>query len=230
MKILLLGASALLFTSGCGTMSAAYPLDEGEHRMGVTFGGPFTTTLGPPIPVPNLIVERRSGLAPVQEMPLDVNYGINLTSIAFGQAGVHTGASLHLFKGEGWIPSMSLTERIHVYSNHFDTTKPAETRLPWGLNEADFTLSWALGNHFVYGGASNVVDFADPELLVSPFAGVEFYPNGKSLGIQLEARLHGANFSPDIWDVTWLNVGEEPGWGMLAVTAGVSWTPGGEKK
>ena len=52
MKIFLLGASALLFTSGCGTMSAAYPLDEGEHRMGVTFGGPFTTTLGPPIPVP----------------------------------------------------------------------------------------------------------------------------------------------------------------------------------
>ena len=25
------------------------------------------------------------------------------------------------------------------------------------------------------------MDLADPELLVSPFAGVEFYPNGKSL-------------------------------------------------
>ena len=227
MKILLLGAFALLFTSGCGTMSAAYPLDEGEHRMGVTFGGPFTTTLGPPIPVPNLIVERRSGLAPLKEMPLDVNYGLNLTAIAFGQVGIHTGASLHLLKGQGWVPSVSVTERLHFYSNHFDTNKPAETRLPWGLNEADLTLSWALGNHFVYGGASNVVDLADPELLLSPFAGVVFHPKGKNLGIQLETRVHGANFSPEVWDVSWLSLGGEPGYGLIAITAGLSWALGG---
>ena len=228
MKNVVLWASALLFSSGCGTMSAAYPLDEGENRMGVTFGGPFTTTLGPPIPVPNLIVEGRSGLKPVQEMPLDVNYGLNLTAIAFGQAGIHTGASLHLFQGEGWAPSVSITERIHLYSNHLDSTKPAETRMFWGVNEADLTLSWALGNHFVYGGASNVVDFADPELLLSPFAGVAFHPKGKSLGIQLEARVHGANFSPDIWDVSWLSLGGEPGYGLIAITAGLSWALGGK--
>ena len=56
-------------------------MEPGQHRAGVTFGGPFTTTLGPPIPIPNLIVEGRSGLEPVAGRPLDVNYGLNATGI-----------------------------------------------------------------------------------------------------------------------------------------------------
>ena len=220
--------SALFFLSGCGTMHAARPMDPGEHRVGFTFGGPFTTTLGPPIPVPNLIVEGRSGLQPVAGKPLDVNYGINATGIAFGQLGLHGGASIHLLEGSGWRPNLSVTERLHVYNNYLDRTKPLETRMFWGLNEFDITASWALGPHMVYIGGSDVVDLADPELLIGPFLGVDLQPQNRRVGFQLETRLLGANFSPDIWDVTWLSIGEEPGHGLISITASASWALGKE--
>jgi hypothetical protein len=203
-------------------------MEPGQHRVGATFGGPFTTTLGPAIPVPNLIIEARSGLEPIAGKPLDVNYGLNATAIAFGQLGLHGGASIHLLETDGWRPGLSVTERLHVYNNYMDTTKPLETRMFWGLNELDITASWALGTHRVYVGGSNIVDLADPELLVAPFAGVELKPKNKRVSFQLETRLLGANFSPDIWDITWLTVGEEPGNGLISITASASWALGKE--
>ena len=56
--------AVLPFFCACGTLSASHPLEPGDHQLGVTFGGPFTTSLGPPIPVPNLIAEGRTGLEP----------------------------------------------------------------------------------------------------------------------------------------------------------------------
>jgi hypothetical protein len=220
----------LSFLSGCGTLNAARPMEPGQHRAGVTFGGPFTTTLGPPIPIPNLIVEGRSGLEPVAGRPLDVNYGLNATGIAFGQLGLHGGASIHLVEGSGKRPSISVTERVHLYNNYLDTTKPLETRKFWGLNELDVTLSWALGRHLVYVGGSDIVDLADPELLLAPFLGMELQPKDRRIAFQLESRLLGANFSPEVWDVTWLTVGEEPGYGLISITASASWALGKEKE
>ena len=175
---------ALLFVtictlSGCGTFNAARPMEQGEHQVGVTFGGPFTTTLGPPIPVPNIIVEGRSGVQPVAGKPVDLNYGLNTTAIAFGLMGLHGGASIHLVEGHGWRPNVSVTERLHLYHNYFDRTKPMETRMFWGLNEFDVTASWALGPHMVYIGGSDVIDLADPELLIGPFLGFDFKPEDR---------------------------------------------------
>ena len=218
--------AVLPFFCACGTLSASHPLEPGDHQLGITFGGPFTTSLGPPIPVPNLIAEGRTGLEPFGELPLDINYGVNLTSIAFGLMGVHGGASLHLLEGSGWRPNLAVTERLHLYHNYFDTTKPKDTRMMWGLNELDLTASWGLGRHFVYAGVSNVLDLADPEFLVSPFLGIDLQPKDRRLGFQLETRVLGANFSPEIWDVTWLSLGGEPGHGLISVTASLSWALG----
>ena len=226
MNRLLFLSLALPAICSCGTLSAAHPLDAGDQRVGVTFGGPFTTSLGPPIPVPNLILEGRTGLEPIKEMPFDVNYGLNLTAIAFGQMGIHGGASLHVLEGAGWRPNLAITERLHLYHNYFDTTKPKETRMFWGVNEVDLTASWAAGNHFVYAGASNIIDLADPELFLSPFVGVELLPEGRRVGFQLEGRILGANFSPEIWDVSWLTLGGEPGYGLVSITASASWALG----
>ena len=60
-----------------------------------------------------------------------MNYGLNATAIAFGQLGVHGGASIHLLEGSGKRPSISVTERLHLYNNYLDTTKPLETRKFW---------------------------------------------------------------------------------------------------
>jgi len=212
----------------CGTLNAAYPLQPGEHRAGVTFGGPFTTSLGPPIPVPNLIIEGRSGMEPIANVPWDINYGLNATAIAFGQMGIHGGASFHLTEGSGWTPSLSVTERLHLYNNYFDTTKPSETRKFWGLNEFDITASWKFGENYLYIGGSDVIDLADPELLISPFVGVHLQPQDKRVAFQLEARVLGANFSPEVWDVSWLSLGGEPGYGLVAITASASWALGKE--
>ena len=210
----------------CGTLNAAHPLQAGEHRVGASFGGPFTPSLGPPIPVPNLIIEARSGLNPLGSMPLDVNYGLNLTAIAFGQMGVHGGASLHLLEGQGKRPSLSVTERLHLYNNYLDKTKPRETRMLWGANEFDITASWKLGGHHFYFGGSNILDLADPELLLSPFVGIDLHPEKKRVAFQIEARVLGANFSPEIWDISWLTLGGEPGYGLISVTVSASWALG----
>ena len=215
-----------LLLSGCGTLSAARPMEAGEHRVGATFGGPFTTALGPPIPVPNLIIEGRSGLKPVGEKPVDVNYGINATGIAFGQMGLHGGASIHLLEPAGARPGLSVTERLHLYNNYFDQTKPPETRMFWGLNEFDVTASWALREHRLYAGVSDVVDLSDPELLISPFLGVELQPADRRVCFQVESRVLGANFSPEVWDVTWLTLGGTPGYGLVSVTMSASWALG----
>ena len=216
---------ALALLSGCGTMNAARPLEPGEHRLGFNFGGPFTTSLGPPIPIPNLVVEARSGLKPLGPLPVDLNYGLNMTTFAFGVTGFHTGASLHLLEQNGGWPALSVTERVHVYNNEFATSRPAETRTWWGLNEFDITASWLAGHHILYTGMSDAIDFGDPELLISPFFGAELRPKGGRFAWQLESRWLGANFSPEVYDVSWLNTGD-PGHGLFTFTVGASWRLG----
>jgi len=211
--------------SACGTMNAARPMPAGEHQVGVNFGGPFTTSLGPPIPIPNLVVEARSGLKPLAGLPADVNYGMNMTVMAFGVVGVHGGGSLHLLEQQNAIPAISVTERIHVYNNKLDGAKPKESRAWWALNELDITTSWSMGNHLLYTGLTNHIDMADPELLIGPFIGTELRPKGGSFAWQLESRWVGANFSPEVYDVSWLNTGD-PGHGLFTFTVGAAWTLG----
>ena len=218
-------AAAALLSSACGTMNAARPLDAGTHQVGVTFGGPFTTQLGPPVPIPNLVLEGRSGLKPLGSTPLDVNYGLNVTPLVFGVTGLHTGVSVHPIEQQGARPAVSFTERVLFYNKLLDSRKPAETRTVWGLNEFDATASWQIGNHLVYTGLSNAVDLADPELLLTPFVGTELRPKGGNFAWQLESRWLGSNFSPDVYDVSWLNTGD-PGNGLFTFTVGAAWNVG----
>ncbi len=221
--------------AGCGTMNAARPLDPGQHMVGVTFGGPFTTSLGPPIPVPNLIVEGRSGLEPIGGKPVDVNYGVNALAAAFGLMGLHGGATVHFLEQDGARPALSVTESVHFYNNWLDNTKPKESRKGWGLNELDVTASWNMGHHLFYLGGSDIIDMADPELLVSPFLGVVLQPEERRFRFQVESRLLGANFSPEVWDLSWLSPGassvegeEAPGRGLVAITLTAAWKLGGK--
>ena len=51
----------------CGALHTARPLDQGEHRAGITMGGAVLTQMGPPIPLPNIVVEGQSGIKPIRE-------------------------------------------------------------------------------------------------------------------------------------------------------------------
>ena len=213
----------VLFSMGCGALNTARPLDKGEHRVGVTGGGAVLTSLGKPIPLPNLIIEGQSGLSPLQNRPLDVNYGINATAGAFGILGLHAGTSYLLVEQQGLRPTLSVMDRVHFYNNWLDSTKDASVRKGFLLNQIDLTASWTVSKHLGYVGLANYIDIADPELTLAPFAGIQIN-TGRNLFLQMEGRYLAANRQPDVVDVTFATLG----YGALSVTGSIGFTFGGE--
>ena len=212
------------FSFGCGALNTARPLDKGKHAVGLTFGGLFITQLGPPMPLPNLVVEGKTGLDPVGDHPLEVNYGINTTALAFGIVGFHGGVTTLLSEQKGWVPSVSVMERLHFYNNYLDTTKPSETRGAFALNQVDVTLGWDIKRHVGYVGMANYLDLMDPELNMTPFAGFA-YQTKKRFFWQLETRYMAMNRKQDIDDVA-IYGGERGG---FAATVSAGWKLGGAK-
>lgn len=212
-----------LFMSACGALNTARPLDKGEHKVGITGGGAVLKALGPPIPLPNIVVEGQSGLSPVQGRPLDVNYGINTTALAFGTIGLHGGMSHLLLDQNGVAPSLSMTERLHFYNNWLDNTKDSDMRKAFFLNQVDLTAGWNIKRHLGYVGLANYLDIADPELTLAPFAGIQLNSK-KSLFLQAETRYLAINRQPEIVDVPFATFG----YGALSITGSVGFTFGGE--
>ena len=212
-----------ILCTGCGALNTARPLDQGQHRIGVTGGGAVLTSLGAPIPLPNLVIEGQSGLTPIQNRPFDINYGLNTTAAAFGTMGVHVGASHLLTQQFGSLPAISILERVHFYNNWLDTTKDASVRKGFLLNQVDLTASWKVSKHLGYVGVANYLDVADPELTLAPFAGFQLNTK-KKLFLQAEARYLAANRQPEIVDVSFATFG----YGALSLTGSLGFTFGGE--
>ena len=209
--------------TACGALNTARPLDKGQHRVGVTGGGAVLTALGAPIPLPNLIIEGQSGLAPIQARPLDIHYGLNATAGAFGIIGLHAGASHLLTAQNGATPALSVMERVHFYNNWLDSTKEASVRKGYLLNQVDLTASWNLSKHLGYVGIANYLDVTDPELTLAPFAGLQLNTS-KRLFLQAEARYLAVNRQPEIVDVSFATLG----YGALSVTGSIGFAFGGE--
>jgi hypothetical protein len=211
---------------GCGTLNSAVPLEQGEHALGVTFGGPVITALGPPIPTPNLVVEGVSGRAPFLNRPTDINYGVNMTALAFGVVGTHFGSSLLIFGADGARPNFSIADRFYLYSNHFDTTKPEESRQLYMMDQIDLTTSWPISRHLAYTGVGTYVDFADPEFILAPFVGMELRSQ-KRFFFQWEVRHLGVNRQPDVVDVTFASIA---GQGGISTTLSAGWMLKGDRQ
>lgn len=210
---------------GCGTINSTIPLDKGEHMVGATFGGPLLTALGPPIPVPSLVVEGASGTEPFLDRPTDVSYGLNTTALAFGTVGLHLGTSWLIVRENGLIPNLTASDRLYIYSNHFDKTKPKETRQFYVMEQIDLTTSWSIKNHLVFSGLGTYYDVPDPELILAPFVGMELRSQ-KRFFFQWELRYMGVNRQPDIVDVTFASPG---GYGALATTFSAGWMLKGDR-
>jgi hypothetical protein len=221
MRLVLLIIS--LFMSACGALNTARPLAKGEHKMGVTGGGAVLKALGPPIPLPNLVVEGQSGLSPIQGRPLDVNYGLNTTALAFGTIGLHGGVSHLLMEQNGGVPSLSVTDRLHFYNNWLDNTKESDMRKAFFLNQVDLTAGWNIKRHLGYVGVANYLDIADPELTLAPFAGIQLNSK-KNVFVQAEIWYLAINRQPEIVDVPFVTFG----YGAISVTGSVGFTFGGE--
>lgn len=205
--------------AGCGTMNSARPLAEGEHAFGLTFGGPLLKLGGTPIPLPNAVIEGRSGLPALKDHPFDLNYGINLTAATFGVAQMHAGASLQLLAQQGGIPAVSLSDRLFFATNGLDRRK--EDHGAWGMDQVELTASWALQQQLVYGGLAQYTDFANPRLLLTPFLGAQLdFGRPGGFGLQLEARYFGVTALQETNTLKWVTFGR----GALAPMLGVRYT------
>lgn len=203
----------LLF--GCGTIHSARPLDKGAHQIGATLGGPMVEFGGAYIPLPNIILQGRSGLSPILDRPFDVDYGLNLTGFAFGVMGIHGGVNWQLVHQNKAIPALTVSNRLWIQNNYLDVSKEWSKRSIWAANQIEFTLSYKFGDHLLYFGLAEYIDFNQPDLLLSPFLGTDLAAS-KRLGIQIEIRYFAANQTPPVDTVTWLG----PGTGAIGLVLG----------
>ncbi len=218
-------ATSLVLGSSCSTLNTAVPLDPGEHRVGLTMGGALVHAFDTVIPLPNAILEGQSGLPTVAGRATDVNYGLNLTGLAFGQLGVHLGASHMLFEGEGSVPDVSVATRFFVVGNHLDEATLPETRGLWVAEQLEVTASYGLGPARPYAGLAQYFDFREPHLLLTPYLGCALDPGlSGGLGFHIEGRYFAVNQVPEVSSVKWY---PSTAPGALGVTLGMSYAFGG---
>lgn len=195
----------LLLGTACGTMNTARPLSEGQHAVGLTLGGPMVEFGGNYIPLPNAVLEGRSGMTPFAGKDWDINYGLNLTALAFDQAGFHFGGTYQVLGQNGNIPAVSVSNRLFLYSNHLSGNTIDESKGLWANDEVSLTLSWKLGRQMVYTGLSQYFDLSNPNPTITPFLGAEFFNTGKNNGfaLQFEVRNYATGWNPTITSAKW---------------------------
>lgn len=176
--------SSMVLGAGCTAMTRARPLAPGQHAVSVVGGGPITQIPGiGKIPLPNVTVEGRHGLV----HHLDVGYGVHLLPLVFGVAGVHGGAAYQLFDQPApWVPALTVTQDLFAFSNLIDPRKAR--RDFFALSQTSLIASWSAFDQLAYVGLAGDVPLTDPQVFLSPFAGVELRPGIDWLRLQAEAR------------------------------------------
>ncbi len=184
---------------GCSTMNGARPLAAGQHELGLILGGPMVNLGGAGIPVPSAVLGARSGLDELADRPFEIDYGMNLTGIAFGITQLHFGASWQLMDQAGARPALTLTDRFYVASAGGSF---------WLANQQELLFSWLVKNQLIYTGLGNYIDFgniADHPLRLTPVLGLTIDPfEPGSSRFHLEARWFAVNKTPDIEAVEWV--------------------------
>ena len=202
-------------------MNAARPLEPGQHAVGATFGGPvldagFVTT-----PMPSLNVEGRSGVTSFMDRPVELNYGLNVTGIAFGLGSAHIGGAWLAMEQDGARPALALVDRVHLTSNVFDTTK--DTKDVMAIMQLEALASWDTKPALLYVGAAQYLQLSNPMLTLTPVVGTELHL-GQKWGLQVEFRHYAITQNKEpLNTVTWKTWGP----GAYGVTVGVNRAIGG---
>ena len=157
------------------------------------------------IPLPNAIIQGKSGVSALQGRATDVSYGLNLTGIPFDIIGTQFGASHLLLEQNGYRPAVSISDTLFLYGNHISTTTEPSTKGFWLHNQLETTLSWSLRGQLLYTGLAYNLDFGNPEPVFSPFAGMEFFhrDSAPGFGLQIEARYFALGMRSDFVSVEW---------------------------
>ena len=164
----------LVLGAGCATIPSARPLDPGMHEVGVSLGGPVLNLGGGTvIPVPNIVLQGRHGLAAPLNRPLDLTYGLNVMGLPFGILQGHVGVSWLLIHQNGPAPALSIADKQYFATNALGLeNKPEATIEGWGANHIEVNFSWKIKRQVIYAGLSQYFDFGNPRLTLTPSFGV----------------------------------------------------------
>lgn len=215
----------LLYLAGCSTLSGARPLEPGRHAVGATVGGPLVP-LGAPIPLPNVVVEAKHGIAEIAQRPFELGYGLNVTGLPYGIVQGHIGVGYLLFDQAKARPALSLTKRTFFATNAAGASYRYVGRVQgWALDQFELTASWAPGQQLVYTSVSEYLDWGNPQLLLTPAVGAQLDP-GEPGGflVQPELRWYAFHRRAALDNVDW--VGPR---GALGISLGFATTFGGPR-
>jgi hypothetical protein len=216
---------ASLGAGGCTTFSNARPLAPGQHAVAVTGGGPLTNVPGiGQIPLPNVTVEGRSGVA----HHLDVNYGVHLLPALYGAPGAHVGVTWQLFdQPTPVVPALSVGQRLFGFTNLVDGRRA--NKAFYALSQTDLTLSWEpVQQQLFYAGATGYAplnahfdgdDGTAGVVRFAPFVGVVLSPGLDWLQLNVEGRWLSPSTDQRFAVVDWIGPDDKGAW---AVSAGVS--------
>lgn len=197
--IKLLTALISLLAFGCSTMNGARPLASGQHEIGLILGGPMVNLGGSGIPIPSAILGARTGLNKVLDRSFELDYGLNLTGIAFGVGQTHIGASWQLSEQSDFVPAVTLTDRFYLAS---------DGKTFWAVNQQEILLSWLIKDQLIYTGIGNYIDLgnlSDHLLRLTPVVGLTIDPfEAGGFRYHLEGRWFALNKEPEIEAITWV--------------------------
>ncbi|MEN0065902.1 MAG: hypothetical protein AAGA48_27425 [Myxococcota bacterium] len=191
--------------AGCGTLSTARPLEQGETMVGATLGGGMFN-FGGPLPLPNVVVEGRHGLRPLANRAFDLGYGLNLSALPFGLTQGHVGASWLIVDQAGARPAFSVNNRIFFGINvPGGPDRPTPRVQGWGADQIEVTASWKTERTLPYVSLSQYFDFRNPELLLTPAVGVQVDPaDPGGFVFQGELRWFAITRTQDILIPSWV--------------------------
>jgi hypothetical protein len=218
----------MLLLGGCATLTGARPLEPGQHEVGATLGGGLVMLGDSAIPLPNIVLEGRSGVARPLDRPLDIRYGVDLTGTPFGVLPLVVGADWLLVEQAGARPALALTNNVWFATNVLGLPyKPDPVFEAWGADQLELDASWLFGEQLVYVGVAQYFDFEAPALALSPALGARFDTSKKPGGLQLhlEARWFGINRTKELRTVRWASHPQ----GIFGATVGVSYIFGSAK-
>jgi hypothetical protein len=174
------------------------------------------------MPLPHANLEGRSGLPRLLERPVDVNYGLNATGIAFGILQAHVGMSWLLVEERGFWPALSVTNRVFLAANVLGVGDRAPGSVGfWGADQLELTASYLFGQQLVYAGLGQYFDFQSPRLLLTPSLGVVVDPGAvDGWRLFIEGRYFAINQTKELVTVRWVPESR----GALGVAMGLSYT------
>ena len=103
--------------SACSTIRHVEPMDQGEHRAGLSLGGPLFDNLGFPIPIPNIAVDYQYGLLD----NFSLGGAVYITPLIFNLFGmIELDVAYTVFRQNGAVPNIVVGGTFYFLSDFLE--------------------------------------------------------------------------------------------------------------